>query len=219
MASRSTDAAPNMAVERDAPGSATVFSCRPGRCAPHLSRSASCVYVRVSMKFMIKSAEPKDEHFLWQMLYEAAHMDEAGEPVEAAKHNPALARYVAHWGQEHDVGYIAIDPDTGQMVAAAWFRLLHGANKGYGYVSDKVPELAIGARPAYRGQGAGTALMEALSALLQGVGRWALAECLQGGAPCQVLAKQGFAADCQKPTLVPRCGFRQRLKPSVGCYR
>ncbi len=151
-----------MALERDAPGGVTVFSCRPGRCAPHLSRSASCVYVRVSMKFMIKSAEPKDEHFLWQMLYEAAHMDEAGEPVEAAKHNPALARYVAHWGQEHDVGYIAIDPDTGQMVAAAWFRLLHGANKGYGYVSDKVPELAIGTRPAYRGQGAGTALMEAL---------------------------------------------------------
>jgi ribosomal protein S18 acetylase RimI-like enzyme len=114
------------------------------------------------MKFMLKLAAPQDEHFLWHMLYEAAHMDEAGEPVEAAQHNPALARYVAHWGQEHDVGYIAIDPDTGQMVAAAWFRLLHGANKGYGYVSDTIPELAIGARPAYRGQGAGTALMEAL---------------------------------------------------------
>ena len=26
---------------------------------------------------------------------------------------------------------------------------------------------------------------------------------------------KGFAADCQKPTLVPRCGFRQRLTPSV----
>jgi ribosomal protein S18 acetylase RimI-like enzyme len=115
------------------------------------------------MKFMIKLAEPQDEHFLLQMLYEAAHMEEAGEPVEAATHNPALARYVANWGHEHeDVGYISLDPDTGQMVAAAWFRLLHGVNKGYGYVSDKVPELAIGARPAYRGQGAGTTLMEAL---------------------------------------------------------
>src|SRR5712691_6548951 len=29
------------------------------------------------------------------------------------------------------------------------------------------------------------------------------------------LAQQGFAADCQKPTL--RSGFRQRLKPSVRC--
>jgi ribosomal protein S18 acetylase RimI-like enzyme len=114
------------------------------------------------MKFMIKLTEPQDEHFLWKMLYEAAHMDEAGEPVEAAKHNPAIARYVTHWGQEHDVGYTAIYPDTGQMVAAAWFRLLHGANRGYGYVSDKVPELAIGAQPAYRGQGAGTTLMETL---------------------------------------------------------
>ena len=114
------------------------------------------------MKFMIKLAEPKDEPFLWQMLYEAAHMAEAGEPVEAAQDNPALARYVAHWGQAHDVGYIAIDPDTRQRVAAAWFRLLHGANKGYGYVRDTVPEVAIGALPAYRGRGVGTALMQAL---------------------------------------------------------
>lgn len=114
------------------------------------------------MKFTIKLAEPQDEHFLWHMVYEAAHMAEAGEPVEAAQHDPALARYVAYWGQDHDVGYIAIDPNTSQMVAAAWFRLLQGANRGYGYVSDQVPELAIGALPAYRGQGAGTALLEAL---------------------------------------------------------
>lgn len=114
------------------------------------------------MKFTIKLAEPQDEHFLWHMVYEAAHMAEAGEPVEAAQHDPALARYVAHWGQDHDVGYIAIDPNTSQMVAAAWFRLLQGANRGYGYVSDQVPELAIGALPAYRGHGAGTALLEAL---------------------------------------------------------
>jgi ribosomal protein S18 acetylase RimI-like enzyme len=116
----------------------------------------------MSMKFVIKLAAPKDEPFLWHMLYEAAHMAEAGEPIEAAQHNPALAHYVAHWGQEHDVGYIAIDPNTGQRASAAWFRLLHGVNKGYGYVSGQMPELAIGALPAYRGQGAGITLMEAL---------------------------------------------------------
>ncbi len=63
------------------------------------------------------------------MLYETAHMAEAGESVEAAQHNLAFARHVAHWGQEHDVGCIAIDPDTGQRVAVAWCRLLHGATK------------------------------------------------------------------------------------------
>jgi GNAT superfamily N-acetyltransferase len=54
-------------------------------------------------------------------------------------------------------------------VAAAWFRLLYDANQGYGYVSDTVPELAIGARPAYRGQGAGTMLMEALIQHARGI--------------------------------------------------
>jgi len=107
-------------------------------------------------------AGPEDERFLWQMLHEAAHMAEAGEPIEAAQQNPALARYVAGWGREHDVGYIAVVPETGQNVAAAWFRLLRGAGKGYGYVSDTIPELAIGALPAYQGRGAGTALLEDL---------------------------------------------------------
>jgi hypothetical protein len=30
------------------------------------------------------------------------------------------------------------------------------------------------------------------------------------------IAEQSAAADCQKPPLVPRCGFRQRLSASVG---
>jgi hypothetical protein len=37
---------------------------------------------------------------------------------------------------------------------------------------------------------------------------------------CSGIAEQGFAGDCLQPPLVPRSGFRQRLKPSVrGCAR
>lgn len=120
------------------------------------------------MKFTLRLAEPEDEHFLWRMIYEATHLEEAGVSFAAARQYPALARYVEHWGQEHDVGYIAIDPDADRMVAAAWFRLLRRENKGFGYVSDELPELAIGALTAYRGQGAGTALLAALIRQAQG---------------------------------------------------
>ena len=64
----------------------------------------------VSLNFMnyyIRPAKPSDEAFLWQMLYEAAHMAETGETLETAKTNPNLARYVANWGLPHDIGFIA----------------------------------------------------------------------------------------------------------------
>ena len=39
-----------------------------------------------------------------------------------------------------------------------------------------------------------------------------------GRVPSEALAEQGFAADCLQPPLVPRFGFRQRLKPSVRLH-
>lgn len=96
------------------------------------------------------------------MLYEAAHMSQSGESVEAAKQNPDLARYVAHWGQPHDSGFLALDVENNQPVGAAWFRLLTGNNKGYGFVDAQIPELAIGVLSDYTGQGIGTKLMEQL---------------------------------------------------------
>ncbi len=120
------------------------------------------------MKFTVRLAQPQDEPFLWRMIYEATHLEEAGVSFAEARCNPALARYVDHWGQAHDVGYIAMAADTGQRLAAAWFRLLRGADKGFGHVSDEIPELAIATLPAFRGQGAGTALMAALIRHAQG---------------------------------------------------
>ena len=38
-------------------------------------------------------------------------------------------------------------------------------------------------------------------------------------ASCRGLAEQGCAADCQKPPLLRRCGFHQRLTPRVGVRR
>ncbi|RCJ16058.1 GCN5 family acetyltransferase [Nostoc sp. ATCC 43529] len=107
----------------------------------------------------------KDEPFLWQMLYEAAHLETEGNlTVQDAMNHPDLAKYVKNWGNKDDNGFVAILESTNQPVGAAWLRLLTGENKGYGYISDRIPELAIAILPEYRNQGIGTQLLKHLLA-------------------------------------------------------
>jgi hypothetical protein len=70
----------------------------------------------------IRQATPQDEDILWHMLYEAAHMMDAGESLDDARNNPALARYVTGWGRSDDLGFIACHPDNEQAIGAAWIR-------------------------------------------------------------------------------------------------
>jgi ribosomal protein S18 acetylase RimI-like enzyme len=102
------------------------------------------------------------------MLFEAAHLAEEGETsVEAAMNHPLIARYVKNWGQPGDLGTIAeVDRFP---VGAAWLRLLTGDEKGFGYVDDETPELAIAVLPNFRGQGIGTALLQHLLELAKAI--------------------------------------------------
>ena len=112
---------------------------------------------------VIRMATRDDEPFLWEMLYFAAHMDEDGEiSPEAAKQNPDLDKYVNGWGRETDVGCIALEPQSNQLVGAAWIRLLIANEKTTSYVDDTTPELAIAVMPEYLGCGVGTLLLQHL---------------------------------------------------------
>jgi ribosomal protein S18 acetylase RimI-like enzyme len=104
--------------------------------------------------------QPEDEPFLWEMLFEAAHLAEDGETsVQAAMNNPQLAKYVRNWGQKNDLGFGAIDLETNQKIGAAWLRLFPETDRGYGYINDRTPELAFAVLPTYRGRGIGTRLL------------------------------------------------------------
>ncbi|WP_243714041.1 hypothetical protein [Nostoc sp. 106C] len=96
------------------------------------------------MNYSIRPLTQKDEPFLWQMLYEAAHMTEEGNlTVQDAMNHPELARYVNNWGTKDDMGFLASQVSSNQPVGAAWLRLLTGENCGYGYVDSQTPELAM----------------------------------------------------------------------------
>jgi ribosomal protein S18 acetylase RimI-like enzyme len=114
------------------------------------------------LDYSIRSLTPKDEPFLWQMLFEAAHLAEEGKSLQAAIDHPDLAKYVKDWGRVGDSGVVAIESSTSQPIGAAWLRLLSGEARGYGYVDDQTPELAIAVLPGYTGQGVGTHLLRRL---------------------------------------------------------
>lgn len=110
--------------------------------------------------YTTRLATIEDIELLWQMLYYASHSDEDGVvDANALKPRPELARYVSGWGRDTDLGVVVCEAAAGRAVGAAWFRLLTGEERGYGWVDDSIPELAIATEPEHRGTGAGTLLL------------------------------------------------------------
>lgn len=73
---------------------------------------------------------------------------------------PQLAHYVADWPRGGDLGFVA--EDGAMDVGAAWWRLFTEQDRGYGFVDEETPELAIGVVHGARGRGVGTLLLRAL---------------------------------------------------------
>jgi ribosomal protein S18 acetylase RimI-like enzyme len=112
----------------------------------------------------LRRATAADELVLWQMLYYAAHMAEDGATSsDAARANPFLAQYVMGWGQADDLGIVA-ETSAGEIVGAAWLRLLISDPTSVSYYDDQTPELAIAVAPDWMGRGVGTKLLEGLLA-------------------------------------------------------
>lgn len=110
------------------------------------------------MTVEIRPLTPEDEAIAWYMLVHAAQ--EGSLSVVQAQ--PNLARYVAGWGRGGDMGYVACQDH--EPIGAVWLRLWLGKDKGFGYVDDSIPELAIAVLPAYRNRGIGTQLLNQLLA-------------------------------------------------------
>lgn len=105
---------------------------------------------------VIRRGGRQDVRFLRDMLHHAYYWRERN-PGDAP--GPA-ARYVKGWGRPGDTVLIALD--DGFPVGAAWYRLFRKGLRGYGFVDEETPELAIAVVPSRRGRGIGEALLEAL---------------------------------------------------------
>jgi ribosomal protein S18 acetylase RimI-like enzyme len=116
--------------------------------------------VRVAID--IRSATHSDEPLLHGVLGLAFNWRGAmalGD-VDRAMTRPEIGHYITGWPQHGEVGFVAYD--SAGPLGAVWWRLWAGGDTGYGYVSADIPELTLGVVAAYRGQGVGRALMEAI---------------------------------------------------------
>jgi len=92
------------------------------------------------------------------MLYESLFVGEGDAPLpQNVVEKPEVARYVAGWGRDGDVGFIAVEGAIKLRVGAVWVRIVPG---GYGFVDAATPELGIAVARACRGRGIGTMLIE-----------------------------------------------------------
>ena len=109
-----------------------------------------------------------DESIVWTMTAYAA----CCESLAQAKQQPGIARYARNWGAARgDIGWVALS--EGQPVGAAWMRLWveldsrSEGDRGYGHVSDDIPELGIAVVPGERRKGLGTHLLTKALTLAQ----------------------------------------------------
>jgi ribosomal protein S18 acetylase RimI-like enzyme len=100
----------------------------------------------------IRALTNEDESILWTMLMYAAHESS----IATVRSHPDLLRYVKDWGRSGDIGFVAMDNIP---IGAAWLRLFSSEDRGFGYIDEGIPELAIAVLPEYRGKGIGTKLL------------------------------------------------------------
>lgn len=111
----------------------------------------------------IRPAAPEDLPFLSDMLFEAGAVSEKVREMgkEKALSLPGMIYFLENFGRKGDFGFVAESADK-ILLGAVWARLFSEENKGYGFVSADIPELAIAVVPEFRGRGIGTKLLKNL---------------------------------------------------------
>lgn len=117
----------------------------------------------------IRLIKPEEYPLLKEFLYDAIYLPEGvSAPPREIINQPELAVYITDFGQPDDLCMVA--EAYGNILGAAWTRILAGKVKGYGNVDDYTPEFAISVKKEFRQQGIGSKLMQEMIVLLKNRG-------------------------------------------------
>ncbi len=140
----------------------------------------------------IRELKPEETPLLGDFLYEAVYRREDQPPYpREIIDKPAIRVYVEGWSKPDDICLVALV--DGEIAGAVWTRVLTGDAKGFGYVDDFTPELAIALFKPYRGQGLGTMLMRSMIDELRSAGyRRVSLSVTKDNPACRLYSKLGF---------------------------
>lgn len=112
----------------------------------------------------IRPIKSEEIPLLTDFIYEAIYQDGSQEPLpRTVIQAPSIWIYIDRFGSRKDDDCLVAEVD-GTIVGAVWVRCI----KAFGYIDEGVPEFAFSVYPQYRGNGIGTALMQAMLAHLKG---------------------------------------------------
>ncbi len=102
------------------------------------------IRLKEEQSFFIREINERDQDFLFEMLYQSIFVKPGSSPPDRDILSlPEIRKYVEKWGRENDFGFIAIDNESKLKIGAIWLRYFDFKNKGYGYISDNIPEIGI----------------------------------------------------------------------------
>ena len=110
--------------------------------------------------FRIRGIDEFDLEFLEQMFVVAADWNPQRALGDAHwRSEGMLEKYVGAWRDGSDFGFIVEAEATSDPIGAIWMRYFDAVDPGYGFVDEQTPEITLGVRDGFRGQGVGSALL------------------------------------------------------------
>lgn len=106
-----------------------------------------------------RPATAADEPFLMEMLWLAFNWREPPSQPPAVLPR-TLSKYVRGFGRPGDTGVVAVRDCAPS--GAAWYRLFPAGAKGYGFISEEIPELSLAVSPPARRLGIASGLLTRL---------------------------------------------------------
>lgn len=115
---------------------------------------------------VLQPLPPARSDLLKQFLYLAIHVPNGRPlPFDIIDNDPEIKRYWDGFGSQiGDIGIMAIDTKTAEVIGCAWGRALPKDAPGFGYLADDIPEVGLALLPEYQRKGIGTALLRTLLA-------------------------------------------------------
>ncbi len=114
----------------------------------------------------IREIKSDETGILEEMLYQSVYQADISNPIPRdVVHVPRVRAYIEGFGTQKDDHCLVAESD-GQIIGAAWVRVLAGEIKGYGYIDERTPEFVISLFKPHRKRGIGTTLMKSMISLL-----------------------------------------------------